>query len=113
MPRQLLRELVASLITETAAGRVKWDTTSVANAFRLNLGSKTIQIRQDTEWDGRDDDEYREVTVMAEDEILDSIKAFSGEDYVLLGQLYDEARASALNVDSQLSDLLKELKRKS
>ena len=115
MPRQLLRDLIDSLLTETAGGTLEWDTTSVANAFRLRLGSKTIQLKHDEEWDARsgEPDEYNEIRVLNEkDEIVDSLKSFSGDDYVLLGQLYDEARASALNIDSQLTDLIKELKRK-
>jgi hypothetical protein len=113
MPRPLLVELSKTLLEGTVEGKTKWSGTAVKDAFRVSLPSKEIQIRKGEDWevDTREGAVFYEIAVLNEkNELLDSLLAYGGDNFQLLGSLYDEARANALNVDAQLKDLIDEVK---
>ncbi len=113
MPRPKLLELTKTLLEQTRAGKLKWDVTAVPDAFRLSLPSMAAQITKSATWNsssGEDEITYRISVLDEQGAEIDSSDWFSGEDSQILGQLYDEARAGALNIDDRLAGLIDALK---
>ncbi len=101
-----IKDILDTLIERTDQGKVPWKPTAAAGVFTAALGSYSVII----EGPGSPHAGLR-VLNNAGDEIdrLANL-AITGRSWQSkLSELYEKARRAALNVDSQLDELLKEL----
>ena len=105
-------QLFQEVLTETKAGRIKWEpTASESEYFSVLPGGFTIAVRT---WDERDDwgtesPQLALVLRSGEQELLRVTADVDGVGWRGLTELFESARRRALNVDAAVDKLLGEL----
>src|SRR5712692_6445931 len=98
MASERFAQLIDELSSSTHSRRVQWQETAEENSFRVGLGDGMIRIDSGRGSAGR---YYRAVLLDRHGRVVDTYLASEddGISFEVLERMYDEARATALNVD--------------
>ena len=100
------REILGALLVRTRKGRVKWEQSSFGTFFSATLASGKVIVNKDDDYD-------TVVRIMDTDSnILGEINSGYRKHVDLkenADELYELARRSALQVDSKLESILREI----
>ena len=104
-----LELIVTTLISQTAARGLNWEPTELGSSiYQLALDNGQIVIRRG--YDEVDNDDYYELTIRgSETRPVERVTAHVGEDYGLLGELYDVVDRTVRGVDERLDLIIREL----
>ncbi|SRR6266404_8023910 len=110
MASERLIKLLGELLETTRLGVVGWQETAEENAFRIGLGDGMIRIQSRT--NGDDDERNYEAYLMnKQGRVVDEVTAWrNSSNYMILRELYEEARSSALNMDGVVKSMLSDLR---
>jgi hypothetical protein len=99
------KDLIASLLRATQAGKLGWESTSTPDRFAASYGGRwTLTVDKST---NDNDDTYFYLTISnAQGEEI--LRIWGQRDNVL-PKLFERARRHALRVDEALGDLIKEI----
>lgn|SRR5262249_49881498 len=107
-----IRTLIRRLIAATRHGKLRWEDTAEENLFRLSLSSGMIQIHRrlrqltDTLF------EFEFTLVNEHDTVVDEFHGATADDDILLRELWEQARNSALKPDEFLGRIEQEIKQR-
>lgn len=123
MTDQKFIELAQIIADRTSLGAMSWEETSSEDMFQATLSKYVIRIKSSPSREVQDDVDY-EINILNSDgariesftdseltQILKKSGATSETNgYLLMKELFKNAKRSALGVDKALDDILKELK---
>jgi hypothetical protein len=110
MASERLVKLLGELLQTTRLGVVGWQETAEENAFRIGLGDGMIRIQSRTNGDD-DERNYDAYLMNKQGRVVDEVTAWrNSPNYVMLRELYEEARSSALNMDDVVKSMLSDLR---
>jgi len=99
---------ISSLLKKTKESQVNWQPTSSQYAFIVTEEDVSITISSDSDEFNR---EYTSLTIRDKSgKVIDNISIDENEkDYLVLSDLFNEARRKANNVDETIDKLIKKL----
>lgn len=111
MASERFTQLIKELKDATVNGKIRWMETTNENTFRVGLGDGLVRIQPQYDREA-DASGYAIYLVNRHGRIVDEFESWvgSGPDYVLLRNLYQSARGSALNIDEVIDSMLSDLK---
>lgn len=113
MEKNKFLKLLSDLREATAQGRVQWQDTADEDMFRAGIGNGMVRVGESKEFDPEEvlppSTVYTAWLLDRKGQVADELKAYHGEEYVTLSDLYRMARRLARNADDLLSNMLAEI----
>jgi hypothetical protein len=120
MTENKLFELAEKLNEQTRTGKITWETTASSNSFQTAFPQYTVRIAR---YSSDDEDRAPDYALIINDEsgkTLESVTDVSlqaavkpalpgGKAFLVMQELYNNARRGALGVDAAIESLLKSL----